>query len=84
MQNYTGWTMGSKTVKLRGLNAKNRTGMQLLLNYSGPRVDTHKAQGHFSKNTRPNRYLRVWAVGSRSSGSDRMGTQSNLARLFLI
>ena len=58
MQNYTGWTVGSKTVKLRGLNAKNRTGMQLLLNCSGPRVDSRKDEGLFNKNVRAKGY--VW------------------------
>ena len=33
MQKQPGWTAGSKTRKLRGLNAKNRAKLEILLNY---------------------------------------------------
>ena len=33
MQKLAGWTAGSKTRKLRGLNAKNRAKLEILLNY---------------------------------------------------
>jgi hypothetical protein len=49
--------VGSKTGKFRGLNAKNRTGMQLLLNCSGPRVDSRKDEGLFNKNVRAKGYV---------------------------
>ena len=65
MQNYTGWTVGSKTVKLRGLNAKNRTRMQLLLNCRGLRVDFQELQGLFSKNG-----TLTGTFGQRSSDRD--------------
>ena len=54
--------------------------MQILLQPSGRRVDFKRKQGLFSKTSRPNRYLRAWAVGSWSSGSERMGSGSNLIR----
>ena len=80
MQKDRDWTAGSKTGKLRGLNAKNRADLELFLNCSGPRVESMKDQGLFSKKTRPNRYLRIWAVGSRSGGPGLIGSRSNRGR----
>ena len=64
MQNYQGWMAGSNLKKLRGFGEKFWVKLQLLLNNSGPRVESGKIQGLFSKKSRPNRYLRVWAIGS--------------------
>ena len=50
MQKDRDWTAGSKTGKLRGLNAKNRADLELFLNYRGLRVDFQELQGLFSKN----------------------------------
>ena len=70
VQKDLGWTAGTKTGKVGGLNIKNRTGMQLLLNCSGPRVDSRKDEGLFNKMARPNQYGWLAAVGSRSEGQD--------------
>jgi hypothetical protein len=71
---------GSIPKKLRGENAKNRTKLEILLYWLGPRVDSQKVQGLFSKKSRPKGYAQISAVGSRSSGSDLKGARSNLAR----
>jgi len=49
VQKDLGWMAGTKTGKVGGLNVKNRTGMQLLLNCSGPRVDSRKDEGSLTK-----------------------------------
>ena len=49
MQKDLGWMAGTKTGKVGGLNIKNRTGMQLLLNCRGLRVDFKGVQGLFTK-----------------------------------
>ena len=49
MQKDWDWTAGSKTGKLRGLNAKNRADLELFLNCSGSRVNSRKVQGLFNK-----------------------------------
>ena len=69
--------MGSISKEFKGLNVKNWAELQLLLNCSGPRVDYPKGQGLFSKFSRPNRYLQIRTVGSRSSGLDLYGARSN-------
>ena len=53
MQKDLGWMVGSILEKLRDLNIKNRSWLEILLNYHGPRVDSEKTQGLFSK--RPER-----------------------------
>ena len=45
MQKDRGWMAGSKTGKLRGLNAKNKADLELFLNCSGSRVNSRKVQG---------------------------------------
>ena len=40
MQKDRDWMAGSKTGKLRGLNAKNRADLELFLNWTGLRVDS--------------------------------------------
>jgi hypothetical protein len=47
------WMVGSISKKLRGLNAKNRAYLELLLNGGGLRVDSKETQGLFSKAARP-------------------------------
>ena len=47
------------------------------MNNSGPRVESGKSQGLFSKKFRPNRYLQISTVGFRSGGLDLMGSGSN-------
>ena len=69
MQKDRDWTAGSKTGKLRGLNAKNRADLELFLNCSGSHVNSRKVQGLFNKKGRLKRYLRMRAVGSGSGGS---------------
>jgi hypothetical protein len=59
-----------KTGKLRGFGARNRAKLQLLLNCSEPRVDSKEAQGLFNKTATAEGYLLIWAVMSRSDGSD--------------
>ena len=59
MQKDRDWMAGLKTGKLRGLNAKNRAYLELLLNWIGLRVDSRKVQGLFNKKARPNRYVRI-------------------------
>ena len=51
--------VGSKTGKLRGLNAKNRADLELFLNCSGLRVDFKEVQGLFSKTAMANRYAQI-------------------------
>ena len=58
--------------------------MEILLNKAGPRVDFKERRGLFSKRYRPNRYLQIRAVGSRSDGSDRIGPRSNRDRWVRI
>ena len=53
-----GWTADLKTRKLRGFGVRNWADLELFLNCSGPRVNSRKVQGLFSKKTRLNRY--VW------------------------
>ena len=59
VQKDLGWMAGTKTGKVGGLNVKNRTGMQLLLNCSGPRVDYRKDEGLFHKMSRTKGYARI-------------------------
>ena len=73
MQNCQGWTAVSNLKKLRGFGEKFWAKLQLLLNNSGPRVESGKSQGLFSKKSRPNRYLQIRTVGSRSGGLDLYG-----------
>ena len=40
VQKELGWTAGSILEKLRDLNIKNRSWLEILLNYHGPRVDS--------------------------------------------
>ena len=47
-------------------------------------VDSEETGGLFSKNSRPNQYLRISAVRSRSCGSDLKDPRSNLGRWLLI
>ena len=49
MQKDLGWTAGSILEKLRDLNIKNRSWLEILLNYHGPRVDFKETRGLFSK-----------------------------------
>ena len=80
MQKDRGWTAGSIFKKVRGLNVKNWADLELFLNYAGLRVDFKETQGLFNKSARANRYLRIWAVGSGSSGSGLIGSGSNPTR----
>ena len=50
----------------------------------GRRVYLNETQGLFSKKSRPNRYLRISAVRSRSCGSDLKDPRSKLGRWLLI
>jgi hypothetical protein len=47
--------------------------MEFLSNCAGPRVDSRKVQGLFSKRARPNWYALIRAVGSGSSGTNQRG-----------
>ena len=76
--------VGSKTRKLRGLNAKNRADPELFLNCSGSRVNFRKVQGLFNKKGRLKRYLRMRAVRSGSGGSGLIQSRSNLVRWLRI
>ena len=49
VQKDLGWTVGSILEKLRDLNIKNRSWLEILLNYHEPRVDYWKLLGLFSK-----------------------------------
>jgi hypothetical protein len=71
---------GSISKKLRGLNAKNRAYLELLLNGGGLRVDSKETQGLFNKSAEANWYLLIWATGSRSDGSERSGTRDLISR----
>ena len=62
--------MGTIFGKLRGLNAKNRTVLQLFLNCSGPRVESRKDQGLFSKTAMADWYP-AWSNGSGPLDRDR-------------
>ena len=84
MQEDRDWTSGSKTGKLRGLNAKNRADLELFLNCSGSRVNSRKVQGLFNKKGRLKWYLRMRAVGSGSGGSGLIRSRSNLVRWLRI
>ena len=84
MQKDRDWTAGSKTGKLRGLNAKNRADLELFLNCSGSRVNSRKVQGLFNKKGRLKRYLRMRAIGSGSGGSGLIRSRSNLVRWLRI
>ena len=59
VQKDLGWTAGSILEKLRDLNIKNRSWLEILLNYHGPRVDSEKSQGLFSKSAWLKRYARI-------------------------
>ena len=59
VQKDMGWTAGSILEKLRDLNVKNRSWLEILLNYHGPRVDSEKTQGLFSKSAWLKRYARI-------------------------
>ena len=59
MQKDRDWMAGSKTGKLRGLNAKNRADLELFLNCSGLRVDFKEVQGLCSKTATANRYTQI-------------------------
>ena len=78
------WTAGSKTGKLRGLNTKNRSDLELFLNCSSSWVNSRKVQGLFSEKARPKRYLWIWAVGYRSNGARWLDPRSNLGRCIRI
>ena len=71
---------GSIFKKLRGLLAKFWTKLQLFLKRDGLRVDIKKDGGFFNKKSRPKWYLQIGTVGSRSNGSGRLGSRSNLGR----
>ena len=47
-------------------------------------VDSEETGGLFSKKSRPNQYLRISAVRSRSCGSDLKDPRSKLGRWLLI
>ena len=74
MQNRRLWTAGSISRKRGGVCARFWAKLELFLNKGGPRVESQKAQGLFSKNARLKRYAQISAVGSRSGGSARRGT----------
>ena len=59
MQNDRGWTAGPILKKVRGLNIKNKTVLQLFLNCSGLRVESRKVQGLFNKIARAKGYARI-------------------------
>ena len=56
VQKELGWTAGSILEKLRDLNVKNGSWLEILLNYHEPRVDSEKTQGLFRKSARLKRY----------------------------
>jgi hypothetical protein len=56
VQKHRGWTAGSIFKKVRGLYIKNWAYLELLLNYSGPQVDSQKVQGLFNKVARVKGY----------------------------
>ena len=70
MQKDRGWMAVPIFKKVRGLNVKNRTVLQLFLNCSGPRVESRKDQGFFSKTTTTDRYP-AWSNGSGPLDRDR-------------
>ena len=84
MQKDRDWMAGSKTGKLRGLNAKNMADLELFLNCSGSRVNSRKVLGLFNKKGRLKRYLRMRAIGSGSRGSGLIRSRSNLVRWLRI
>ena len=49
MLKQPGWTAGSKSKKVRGLNVKNWAWLEIFLHSHGLRVDTAKDQGLFRK-----------------------------------
>ena len=51
MQKLPGWTAGSKTRKLKGLNAKNRAKLEILLNYMDCGLISMKGRVSFAKST---------------------------------
>ena len=57
MQKGKGWTAGLISGKLRVLSVKNRTYLEILLNYHRLRLESQELQGLFSKTGRPNRYV---------------------------
>ena len=76
MQKDRGWTEGSKTGKLMGLNAKNRADLELLLNWRGLRVNSRKVQGLFSKIARPKGYILILVAYAGSDGQERLGVRA--------
>jgi hypothetical protein len=52
VQKLQGWMAGSISKELRGLNDKNSTNLQIILNEGGLRVDSKETQGLFSKAAR--------------------------------
>ena len=70
MQKDRGWTAGPILKKVRGLNVKNSTVLQLFLNCSGPRVESRKDQDLFSKTAMVDRYP-AWSNGSGPLDRDR-------------
>jgi hypothetical protein len=55
VQKLQGWMAGSISKELRGLNNKNRTNLEILLNGGGLRVDSEETQGLFNKSAGANR-----------------------------
>ena len=59
MQNLPGWMACSISIKLRGLSAKNRTWLELVLNGTGLQVDSLRTEGLSSKFSKLKGYARI-------------------------
>jgi hypothetical protein len=74
---------GSISKKLGGLNAKKQGSSGITFERGGLRVDSKETQGLFNKSAGANRYLLIWATGSRSNSSKRSGTRDLISRIDL-
>ena len=59
MQNQRAWMAGSISRKFRGLRAKNRTWLELVLNGTGLQVDSLRTEGLSSKFSKLKGYARI-------------------------
>ena len=71
---------GLNSRKLSGVRAKFWADLELFLNTAGLRVKSGRSQGLFNKISRPKGYVLIWALGSRSDGSDSIWIGSNPVR----
>ena len=74
VQKDLNWMAGSISRKLRGVRVKFWTDLELILKPHGPRVDTRITQGLFRNIARRKGYVLIWALGSGSDGSEKIGS----------